>query len=41
VLERGHVQFAFAVLADGFADRLDRLPESIGDLAWVRDAGSG
>ncbi|UQX12591.1 carbamoyl-phosphate synthase large subunit [Candidatus Mycobacterium methanotrophicum] len=37
----GRVQLAFAVLADGFADRLDRLPETIGDLAQVRDAGSG
>jgi len=37
----GRVQLDFAVLADGFADHLDRLPESIGDLAQVRDAGSG
>ena len=37
----GRVQLGLAVLADGFADRLDRLPESIGDLAQVRDAGSG
>jgi hypothetical protein len=29
------------VLADGFADHLHRLPETIGDLAQVRDAGSG
>jgi glutathione synthase/RimK-type ligase-like ATP-grasp enzyme len=35
------VQLALAVLADGFADRRDRLPRSIGDLAQVRDAGSG
>lgn len=35
------VQLALAVLADGFADRLDRLPKTIGDLAQVRDAGSG
>jgi glutathione synthase/RimK-type ligase-like ATP-grasp enzyme len=42
VLEPGsRVQLDFAVLADGFADHLDRLPESIGDLAQVRDAGSG
>jgi glutathione synthase/RimK-type ligase-like ATP-grasp enzyme len=37
----GRVQLDLAVLADGFADHLDRLPESIGDLAQVRDAGSG
>ncbi|MDV6271650.1 ATP-grasp domain-containing protein [Rhodococcus globerulus] len=37
----GKVQLSLAVLADGFADRLDRLPESIDDLAQVRDAGSG
>jgi len=37
----GHVQLDLAVLADGFADHLHRLPESIGDLAQVRDAGSG
>jgi glutathione synthase/RimK-type ligase-like ATP-grasp enzyme len=37
----GRVQLDFAVLADGFADHLQRLPESIGDLAQVRDAGSG
>jgi hypothetical protein len=37
----GHVQLDLAVLADGFADHLDRLPQSIGDLAQVRDAGSG
>jgi hypothetical protein len=42
VLEAGgQVQLALAVLADGFADRLDRLPESIDDLAQVRNAGSG
>ena len=42
VLESGtEVQLSLAVLADGFADRLDRLPESIDDLAQVRDAGSG
>jgi hypothetical protein len=37
----GRVQLDFAALADGFADHLQRLPESIGDLAQVRDAGSG
>jgi glutathione synthase/RimK-type ligase-like ATP-grasp enzyme len=37
----GEVQLAVAVLADGFADQLDRLPQSIDDLAQVRDAGSG
>ena len=37
----GHVQLDLAVLADGFADHLDRLPQTIGDLAQVRDAGSG
>jgi hypothetical protein len=37
----GEVQLALAVLADGFADQLDRLPQSIDDLAQVRDAGSG
>jgi hypothetical protein len=37
----GQVQLSLAVLADGFADRLDRLPESIDDLAQVRDAGGG
>jgi hypothetical protein len=37
----GRVQLDLAVLADGFADHLQRLPESIGDLAQVRDAGSG
>ena len=37
----GRVQLDLAVLADGFADHLDRLPASIGDLAQVRDAGSG
>jgi hypothetical protein len=37
----GQVQLALAVLADGFADQLDRLPQSIDDLAQVRDAGSG
>lgn len=42
VLKPGRrVQLAFAVLADGFADRLARLPETVGDLAQVRDAGSG
>jgi ATP-grasp domain len=41
VLEAGsQVQLALAVLADGFADRLDRLPESIDDLAQVRDAAA-
>ena len=37
----GQVQLSLAVLADGFADQLDRLPQSIDDLAQVRDAGSG
>ena len=37
----GEVQLALAVLADGFADQMERLPESIVDLAQVRDAGSG
>jgi glutathione synthase/RimK-type ligase-like ATP-grasp enzyme len=37
----GQVQLSLAVLADGFADRLDRLPETVDDLAQVRDAGSG
>lgn len=37
----GQVQLPLAVLADGFSDHLKRLPESIGDLAQVRDAGSG
>jgi hypothetical protein len=37
----GHVQLPLAVLADGFADHLRRLPKSVGDLAQVRDAGSG
>ena len=37
----GRVQLDFAVLADGFAEHLHRLPESIKDLAQVRDAGSG
>jgi glutathione synthase/RimK-type ligase-like ATP-grasp enzyme len=37
----GQVQLALAVLADGFADQLERLPRSIDDLAQVRDAGSG
>jgi hypothetical protein len=38
----GHaVQLELAVLADGFADRLRRLPRSISDLARVRDAGDG
>ena len=37
----GQVQLALAVLADGFADQLERLPQSIDDLAQVRDAGSG
>ncbi|WP_433662398.1 carbamoyl-phosphate synthase large subunit [Nocardia sp. CA-128927] len=42
VLEPGdQVQLALAVLADGFADRLHHLPESIDELAQVRDAGSG
>jgi hypothetical protein len=35
------MQLSLAVLADGFADQLDRLPEAIDDLAQVRDAGSG
>ena len=37
----GQVQLALPVLADGFADQLERLPQSIDDLAQVRDAGSG
>ncbi len=37
----GHVQLDLAVLADGFAEHLHRLPESIRDLAQVKDAGSG
>lgn len=37
----GHVQLDLAVLADGFADHLHRLPESIRDLAQVKDAGNG
>ena len=38
----GHsVQLELAVLADGFADRLKRLPRSIRDLARVHDAGDG
>jgi hypothetical protein len=37
----GQVQLPLAVLADGFADQLERLPQSIADLAQVRDAGSG
>ncbi len=35
------VQLELAVLADGFADRIRRLPRSIRDLARVRDAGDG
>src|ERR1700722_2037132 len=42
VLEPGGPgQLRRTVLADGCADHLDRLPESIGDLAQFRDAGSG
>lgn len=42
VLEPGdQVRLSLAVLAGGFADQLDRLPQSIDDLAQVRDAGSG
>jgi len=42
VLEPGaHVQLDLAVLADGFADHLKRLPDTIRDLAQVKDAGSG
>ena len=38
----GHsVELELAVLADGFADRLRRLPGSIRDLARVHDAGDG
>lgn len=37
----GEVQLSLAVTADGFADQLERLPQSIDDLAQVRDAGSG
>jgi len=42
VLDPGaHVQLDLAVLADGFADHLTRLPDTIRDLAQVKDAGSG
>jgi hypothetical protein len=37
----GHVQLDLAVLADGFADHLKRLPDTIQDLAQVKDAGNG
>jgi len=37
----GQVQLALAVLADAFADQLERLPRSVDDLAQVREAGSG
>jgi glutathione synthase/RimK-type ligase-like ATP-grasp enzyme len=38
----GHtVALDLAVLADGFSDRLRRLPESIRDLARVHDSGDG
>jgi len=37
----GQVQLSLAVLADGFTDQPDRLPQSIDGLAQVRDAGSG
>jgi glutathione synthase/RimK-type ligase-like ATP-grasp enzyme len=38
----GHkVALDLAVLADGFSDRLRRLPETIRDLARVHDAGDG
>jgi hypothetical protein len=36
----GQVQLALAVLADGFADQLERLPQSVDDLARVRDAAA-
>ena len=35
------VQLDLAVLADGFADHLHRLPDTIHDLAQVEDAGKG
>ena len=35
------VELELAVLADGFTDRLRRLPQSIRDLARVHDAGDG
>ena len=35
------VELELAVLADGFADRLRRVPQSIRDLARVHDAGDG
>jgi hypothetical protein len=42
LMPAGHTtQLELAVLADGFADRLKRLPESIRDLARVHDAGDG
>jgi hypothetical protein len=37
----GQVQLSLGVLADGLVDQLDRLPQSIDDLAQARDAGSG
>ena len=42
LMPAGHdVQLELAVLADGFADHLRRLPETIRDLARVHDAGDG
>lgn len=42
LMPAGHtVQLDLAVLADGFADRLKRLPQSVRDLARVHDAGDG
>ncbi len=42
VLDPGaQVQLDLAVLADGFADHLHRLPDTIHDLAQVEDAGKG
>ena len=35
------VQLALALIGDGFSDHLRRLPETIGDLARVHDAGDG
>ena len=35
------LQLELAVLADGFSDHLERLPQTIRDLARVRDAGDG
>jgi hypothetical protein len=35
------VQLDLALIGDGFSDHLRRLPETIGDLARVHDAGDG